>query len=467
MKATDQIKRAGLMKTVDYLLEDPEARATKIMDMIDKVAPANLFPSQRLAFRDAIEQKSNWYQLIMKIADLNPAMRDTFIKNFLVDGNLMAWGRQEEMREKYQCNIPWAILLDPTSACNLHCIGCWASDYGHKLNLSYEDIDSIINQGVDLGVHIYIYTGGEPLVRKRDLMRLCEEHQDCTFLCFTNATLIDEDFCQDLLRVKNFVPAISAEGFEETTDARRGEGVYQRIVNAMALLKEHKLPFGISACLTSQNAESVGSEEYFDWLIDQGALFCWVFTYMPVGVDSDISLMPTVTQRRRMYDFIRAMRKTKPLFTLDFQNDGEYVGGCIAGGRRYLHINAAGDVEPCVLFTIQMSTFTMCRCSKRCARRSSWNITRVSPLIIICCALVPCSRIRIVCQRWSSERELIRPICRRRKRLMNCARSVIHLLKSGRRLLMTCGTTKVIRNLSGAKIRMKACQKATLVSSIV
>ena len=33
---------------------------------------------------------------------------------------------------------------------------------------------------------------------------------------------------------------------------------------------------------------------------------------------------------------------------MDFQNDGEYVGGCIAGGRRYLHINANGDVELCV-----------------------------------------------------------------------------------------------------------------------
>ena len=33
---------------------------------------------------------------------------------------------------------------------------------------------------------------------------------------------------------------------------------------------------------------------------------------------------------------------------MDFQNDAEYVGGCIAGGRNYLHINAAGDVEPCV-----------------------------------------------------------------------------------------------------------------------
>jgi len=33
---------------------------------------------------------------------------------------------------------------------------------------------------------------------------------------------------------------------------------------------------------------------------------------------------------------------------MDFQNDGEFVGGCIAGGRNYFHINANGDAEPCV-----------------------------------------------------------------------------------------------------------------------
>ena len=49
-----------------------------------------------------------------------------------------------------------------------------------------------------------------------------------------------------------------------------------------------------------------------------------------------------------MYHRIREIRSTKPLFAMDFQNDGEYVGGCIAGGRRYLHINANGDVDPCV-----------------------------------------------------------------------------------------------------------------------
>ena len=252
------------------------------------------------------------------------------------------------MREKYRCNIPWAILLDPTSACNLHCTGCWAAEYGHKLNLSYDEIDSIIRQGKELGVHIYIYTGGEPLVRKHDLIRLCEAHPDSAFLCFTNATLIDEEFCQEMIRVKNFIPAISAEGDEAATDGRRGEGTYAKVEAAMDLLNSHGLPFGVSICYTHDNAPSVASDEYFDWLIEKGALFAWIFTYMPVGKDAPTSLMPTPEDRERLYRFNRRIRETKPILTLDFQHDGEFVGGCIAGGRRYLHINAAGDVEPCV-----------------------------------------------------------------------------------------------------------------------
>ena len=69
---------------------------------------------------------------------------------------------------------------------------------------------------------MYIYTGGEPLVRKKDLIKICEMHPDCEFLSFTNGTLIDEEFCQEMLRVKNFVPAISLEGFETANDGRRG-----------------------------------------------------------------------------------------------------------------------------------------------------------------------------------------------------------------------------------------------------
>lgn len=348
MKATDHVKRAAYNKAVDYLLEDPENHVRKIMDLLDKAAPDDLFPSQRKAFRTAIDSQNNWYQLIMKVLDLNPEVRDTLLRTFIVDANLMAWPEQEKNRAKHGCNIPWAVLMDPTSACNLHCTGCWAAEYGHNLNLSYDELDAIIRQGKELGTHVYIYTGGEPLVRKRDLIRLCEAHPDCAFLSFTNGTLIDEEFCQEMIRVKNFVPAISVEGFEAATDGRRGEGTFGKVTHAFELLREHGLPFGVSCCYTSANAGSIASEEFFDWMIDQGVLFAWIFTYFPVGVDAPTDLMVTPGQREHLYRFVRKMRQEKPLFTLDFQNDGEFVGGCIAGGRRYLHINAAGDVEPCV-----------------------------------------------------------------------------------------------------------------------
>ena len=151
-----------------------------------------------------------------------------------------------------------------------------------------------------------------------------------------------------MLRVKNFIPSISLEGFEAANDGRRGAGVYQKVMDAMALLKSHKLPFGISTCYTSKNYQDVSSEAYYDKIIDCGAMFVWFFHYMPVGNDASTELLLTPEQRTQMYRRIRAFRQTKSIFAIDFQNDGEYIGGCIAGGRHYLHINANGDVEPCV-----------------------------------------------------------------------------------------------------------------------
>ena len=335
-------------KALKYIEGNPEENIPKLMKLVDKLTPEYWYKSQRDAIRTAIEEKNHWYQLILKVYDLDPGVRRAFFENFLFNASLKGSAIQHEVSERERCNVPWAILLDPTSACNMHCTGCWAAEYGNKLNLSLETIDSIIRQGKEMGTYMYIYTGGEPLVRKDDLMKICEMHPDCAFLAFTNGSLIDEDFCNDMLRVKNFVPAISLEGFEEANDGRRGEGVYKKVQNAMKLLKDHKLPFGISTCYTSKNVEDVSSEKYFDLMIDSGALFVWFFHYMPVGNDAAVELLPSPKQRELMFNRIREFRKCKPIFSMDFQNDAQYVHGCIAGGRNYLHINAKGDVEPCV-----------------------------------------------------------------------------------------------------------------------
>lgn len=335
-------------KALAYAEGNPEENIPKLMEMVDRYVPEYWYREQRSAVRNSLKNKNNWYELMLKVYDLDSGVRKSFFQNFLFNASLKGSAIQHENREKEGCNIPWAILLDPTSACNLKCSGCWAAEYGNRLNLSLEDIDSIIRQGKALGTYMYIYTGGEPMVRKSDLIKICEIHPDCEFLAFTNGTLIDEDFCREILRVRNFVPAISLEGFEEANDSRRGRGCYQSVKTAMQLLKMHKLPFGISTCYTSRNYNDITSEEFFDYIIEAGALFCWFFHFMPVGNDAPLDFLPTPLQRETVYRRIREFRSKKPLFTMDFQNDAEYVGGCIAGGRNYLHINAKGDVEPCV-----------------------------------------------------------------------------------------------------------------------
>ncbi|HIW48963.1 MAG TPA: radical SAM protein [Firmicutes bacterium] len=364
MNVLNVVKNAAFSTAVrtalGYLEKDPEANLPKAMNVIDKMVPEDWYKSQRRSFRNAIEQKNNWYQLILRTYELDPGVRRAFFENFIINAALKGSALQEATREKEHCNVPWAVLMDPTSACNLHCTGCWAAEYGHKLNLSLETMDRIIKEGNAMGTYMYIYTGGEPMVRKKDLITLCEKHPDCQFLSFTNGTLIDEEFCQEMLRVKNFIPAISLEGFETANDGRRGDGVFQKVSHAMELLKKHKLPFGISTCYTSANVDDVSSEKFFDMIIDAGALFVWFFHYMPVGNDAAPQLLPTPEQRKHMYERIRQFRQTKPIFSMDFQNDAEYVGGCIAGGRRYLHINAAGDVDPCVFIHYSNANINEC-----------------------------------------------------------------------------------------------------------
>ena len=340
---------AALELAMSYVLKDPAHNLSRLVDVVEKLDITGEHASQIAVIRPmAADPENNWNKFVVKLCqEIDPEVLKATVRNFFLNASILGMRKQEESRQKYGCNIPWAILMDPTSACNLHCTGCWAAEYGNKLNMSYEELDSIINQANELGTYFFLYSGGEPLVRKKDIIRLCEAHPDCQFTAFTNGTLIDEQFADDMLRVKNFIPAISVEGFEEDTDFRRGSGTFAQVERAMKLLREKKLPFGISCCYTSKNVEMIGSEEYFDQMVAWGARFCWFFTYMPVGSEAVPELMVSAEQRKFMYEQVRKFRDTKPLFTLDFWNDGEYAGGCLAGGRTYLHINANGDYEPC------------------------------------------------------------------------------------------------------------------------
>lgn len=345
-----------------YLEKDPVKNLPKLLKWADNFTKGNRWNSSVKNFQDWWDEQT-WQGVLMKrvLTDVNTNYLKRFILNFFLNSGVKGMPIAQEKGKEMGVQVPWAILMDPTSACNLKCIGCWAAEYGKHYNLTYEKMDEIIEQGKELGIYVYLFSGGEPLVRKKDLIRLAEKHSDCAFGAFTNATLIDEDFVQDLLRVGNFTFMISVEGTPEETDARRGKGTYDKVMKAMKLLKDAGIPFGYSACYHSQNYKTIASDEWNDTMIEAGCLFGWLFTYMPIGKDAVMDLCVTPDQRAYMYKRVREMREYKPLFILDFWNDGEYVGGCIAGGRRYFHINSNGDCEPCAF--IHYATHNINECT--------------------------------------------------------------------------------------------------------
>ena len=354
---THAAARLAFSKAIDVVLKDVdknrEEAIVKIVDLMQKYMGDEKLDLDYDNIRKMIRDKDGAFNKYINKAldEIDPHVLKTAALNLGYEAFFHGTKTIRKMREIHQCNVPWLILMDPTSACNLHCTGCWAAEYGNKLNLTFDEMDNLIKQGKELGIYLYMFTGGEPLVRKADIIKLCEKHNDCAFLAYTNGTLVDEAFCNEMLRVGNLYLAISLEGFEAVNDLRRGDGVYGKVMHAMDLLKENGLIFGTSICYTSKNIETVTSDEFVDLMVDKGCRYAFYFHYMPVGNDAAVDLLPTVEQRTYMRTRVREIRKLttgKGLFTMDFQNDGEFVGGCIAGGRNYFHINANGDAEPCV-----------------------------------------------------------------------------------------------------------------------
>ena len=128
----DNMQMFAINQALNFIDRNPQEAFPKLLDWADQFDKDDLYLRQRKKIREILDDPdSNWMRLINSFwTDIDPAVRKVFFKNFIVNASLMGSRKQNENREKYGCNIPWAILMDPTSACNLHCTGCWAAEYG-------------------------------------------------------------------------------------------------------------------------------------------------------------------------------------------------------------------------------------------------------------------------------------------------------------------------------------------------
>jgi len=297
----------------------------------------------------AFEQKHPALEVVRKlITETHPNVRRKILENWIIKSVLLGTNKRDEYTRKYGLHPPAFFVISPTMRCNLKCYGCYAGEYSQTgMGLSFDLIDRVIEEGKEMGIHFIVVSGGEPFIRK-DLLDIYEKHSDVGFQVYTNGSLLDEGTVQRLAELGNVMPCISIEGYEKETDERRGRGHFKKIMAAMDRLKEAGVVFGFSATATRYNADVIVEDKFAEMLVKKGVTLGWYFSYVPIGREPDVSLMPTPAQRDRQRQRVGELRNKYPVLLADFWNDGWMTNGCISGGERYFHINANGDVEPCV-----------------------------------------------------------------------------------------------------------------------
>ena len=281
------------------------------------------------------------------LTSIDPNVRKNYIAGFIASLVLHDISVQHRLPNGRVAPSPACMLISPTMRCNLKCFGCYAGNYDKKDDMPREVFERVLGEARDLGTRFFIILGGEPLMYP-NLLDVCRKFNDCVFQIYTSGHLLTPQMAREIVRIGNIAPQISIEGFERETDMRRGKGGFERATRAMEILREERALFAFSVTVTRLNIDVVTSDEFIDFLIQKGCNYGWYFLYCPVGRNPDISLMPTPAQRNQLRMAVTRIRETKPILVGDFWNDGGLSEGCLSGGRRYLHINNKGDVEPCV-----------------------------------------------------------------------------------------------------------------------
>jgi len=288
-----------------------------------------------------------------------PALR-ALIKTLLTD--VLVHRGDDSAKDRFRARHrgatpPDFLAISPGKACNLACVGCYANSGEHAEKLDWATVDRIVRDAHDdWGARFFVLTGGEPLVwreSRKGVLELAEAHPDCFFIMYSNGTLIDDALARRLGALGNLSPALSIEGMKARTDARRGAGVFDRVVAAAERLAREGVLFGISLTATRENAEEILSDEVLATFVDElGALYAFVFHYMPIGRAWTLDLMMTAEQRYRLYERTWSLVRERHLFAVDFWNGATGSNGCLAAGRPggYFHVNWNGDVSPCVFF---------------------------------------------------------------------------------------------------------------------
>ncbi len=259
--------------------------------------------------------------------------------------------RASKVRQRHRArgvHVPPFCIHSVTSRCNLHCTGCYAHVlHKHENREEMDDARTalLFSEAQDLGISVILLAGGEPLLRER-LLHLTEAAPEILFLLFSNGSRMDASAITHLKKQPHVLPVLSLEGPRSFIDARRGPGTHEAVLALMDRLKKARIFFGTATTLTRENLEDATGKDHVTSLVQHGCRLFFYINYVPAEPGTESMQLPpeqvqTLTQRLDEY------RQAMGSLFISFPQDEVALGGCLAAGRGFVHINAYGDIEPC------------------------------------------------------------------------------------------------------------------------
>ena len=283
-------------------------------------------------------------------ATLKNPRESAFMLSFA--GASAAASAKRKKAEKNGEHIPPFLIASITSKCNLHCAGCYSRcnhatvDTEPVTQLTDEDWFNVFEEADGLGISFILLAGGEPMLR-RGVIEAAGKKKNILFPIFTNGTFMDERYFKLFDKCRNLIPIMSIEGKKEITDARRGSGIYERLIKNMDELNKRGLIFGTSVTVTTENINEVTSDGFLDELSLRGCRAVIFVEFVPVTEESK-ELAPQEAEREYLKERIIHLREERPeMVYISFPGDEKSSGGCVAAGRGFFHINSHGGAEPC------------------------------------------------------------------------------------------------------------------------
>lgn len=271
--------------------------------------------------------------------------------------------------------------LELTESCNLRCKHCYVENYTTK-TIEWPELERVVDevfQLYDRGFDsiVFVLTGGEPLLHPK-FWEICK-HIDgrfealhrhkpwihMTIQILSNSVLLrrNVDELEDFLSGKHvrFFWQVSLESpVKEGHESVRGPGTYEPTIEAMRILRNHKVPFNVHMVVTKSNFSHLDEMRTFSRKM--GARNLSVTRAVPSTRSEPEEITLSGQEIELLFRFLKKHRPFTDYYRCDSLPAGNMrpfrdAAGCIAGTILF-GISVSGQLTTCRRLGIELGRFS-------------------------------------------------------------------------------------------------------------